>query len=427
MALQVEQVNERVAALVQAASAAASAGDWQHAEALWEGVRQLAPAHPQALYSLGVHAYQRGDTQAAIAYLDGARATSPGDPMIVLTIAVVKQAQGDVDGEWQAIAAALALDPYFLPGLLAKAEFLEARGKPRAAAGVYRDALKVAPPQPQWPAVLRRKLARASEAVEQDTLELEAQLRTALQVPRQSVNAALQGRWDEAAAIASGRSRPFHSQSNRLLIPRLPALPFHDPAAFPWVEALQEQTDAIAQELRAVMAADSSGFAPYIAYAPGQPVNQWKQLNHSPAWSAYPLWQHGQPVESHLQRCPATAAALASVDAAQIAGVCPNAMFSVLAPHTVIPPHHGETNARLVAHLPLIVPEGCSFRVGYDWRQWEIGKVLVFDDSIEHEAHNESAHARVVLIFDVWNPQLSEEERAMVNAMEATIARHRAG
>ncbi|WP_349657297.1 aspartyl/asparaginyl beta-hydroxylase domain-containing protein [Xanthomonas sp. 10-10] len=427
MAVKVGQVNERIAELAQEAGAAASTGDWQQAEALWQRVRQLAPTHPQALYSLGVHAYQRGDTQAAIAYLDGARAASPADPMVALTIAVVKQAQGDLDGEWQAIAAALALDPYFLPGLLAKAEFLEARGRPRAAAGVYRDALTVAPPQPHWPAVLRHKLARASRAVEHDTLELEAQLRTALQVPRQSVNAALQGRWDEAAAIAIGRSRPFHSQSNRLLIPRLPALPFHDPAAFPWVDAVQRQTDAIAQELRAVMAADSGGFAPYIAYAPDQPVNQWKELNHSLAWSSYPLWQHGQPVEAHLRKCPATAAALAAVDAAQIAGVCPNAMFSVLAPQTVIPPHHGETNARLVAHLPLIVPEGCSFRVGYDWRHWEIGKVLVFDDSIEHEARNESMQARVVLIFDVWNPQLSEEERAMVNAMEATIARHRAG
>lgn len=102
-------------------------------------------------------------------------------------------------------------------------------------------------------------------------------------------------------------------------------------------------------------------------------------------------------------------------------------MFSVLAPQTVIPPHHGETNARLVAHLPLIVPEGCSFRVGYDWRRWEVGKVLVFDDSIEHEARNESSRARVVLIFDIWNPLLTQEERGMVNAMETAIARYRAG
>ncbi|MEA5125339.1 aspartyl/asparaginyl beta-hydroxylase domain-containing protein [Xanthomonas floridensis] len=427
MAAQVEQLNARIAELMQQAGAEASAGRWQQAEQLWRQVRQLSPAHPQALYSLGVHAHQRGDALAALEFLQGARASSPADPMIVLTIAVVKQAQGDIDGEWQAISAVLIIDPYFLPGLLAKAAFLDARGRTRAAAGVYRDALKVAPPEPQWPAVLRRKLARASQAVEQDTLELEAQLRAVLHAPRASVDAALHGRWDEAAAIASGRSRPFHSQSNRLHIPRLPAVTFHDIAAFPWVAALQEQTAAITEELHAVMHGDREGFAPYIAYAAGQPVNQWQALNHSPAWSSYPLWQHGQPVQSHVQRCPVTAAALSLVDAARIDGVCPNAMFSVLAPHTVIPPHHGETNARLVAHLPLIVPEGCSFRVGFDWRRWEVGQVLVFDDSIEHEARNDSAQARVVLIFDVWNPLLSNEERAMVNAMETAIASHRAG
>ncbi|PPU31732.1 aspartyl/asparaginyl beta-hydroxylase domain-containing protein [Xanthomonas sp. CFBP 7912] len=427
MAVNVEQINVQIADLMREAGAAASAGDWPQAERLWGRVRQLAPDHPQALYSLGVHAYQRGDAPAALDYLVAAQASAPSDPMIVLTTAVVKQALGDIDGEWEAIAAALVLDPYFLPGLLAKGAFLEARGRSRAAAGVYRDALTVAPPQPQWPAVLRRKLAHASQVVEQDMLELEAQLHAALQAPRAAVDAALHGRWDEAAAIASGRCRPFHSQSNRLHIPRLPALPFHDPAAFPWIDAVQRQTSVIIEELQAVMEADSDGFAPYIAYAPGQPVNQWTALNHSPAWSSYPLWQHGQPVPVHLQRCPATAAALASVDTAQIDGVCPNAMFSVLAPHTVIPPHCGETNARLVAHLPLIVPDGCSFRVGHDWRRWEVGQVLVFDDSIEHEARNDSAQVRVVLIFDVWNPLLSNEERAMVNAMEAAIALHRAG
>ncbi|MBV6813506.1 aspartyl/asparaginyl beta-hydroxylase domain-containing protein [Xanthomonas campestris pv. passiflorae] len=424
---QVEQVNEQIAALIAQAGTAASAGQWQQAERLWGHVHQLAPAHPHALYSLGVHAHQRGDAVAALEYLMAARSSNPGDPMIVLTIAVVKQAQGDLDGQWQAIIAALALDAYFLPGLLAKAAFLEARGRPHAAAGVYRDALAVAPPEPQWPAVLRRKLLHAQQAVEQDTLELEARLRAALEIPRTSVDAALHGRWDEAAAIACGRTRPFHSQSNRLHIPRLPALPFHAEAAFPWIDELQRHTDAITHELRAVMDEDARGFAPYIAYGPDQPVNQWKDLNHSPAWSSYPLWAHGQPVEAHLQRCPATAYALSLVDAAQIDGVCPNAMFSVLAPHTTIPPHHGETNARLVAHLPLIVPEYCSFRVGYDWRRWEAGKVLVFDDSIEHEARNDSAQVRAVLIFDVWNPLLSQEERAMVNAMEAAIAAHRGG
>lgn len=94
-------------------------------------------------------------------------------------------------------------------------------------------------------------------------------------------------------------------------------------------------------------------------------------------------------------------------------------MFSVLAPHTHIPPHHGETNARLVVHLPLIVPEKCTYRVGFEHRRWAVGETLIFDDSIEHEARNDSDELRVVLIFDVWNPLLSPGDRDMVKRLSA--------
>jgi aspartyl/asparaginyl beta-hydroxylase (cupin superfamily) len=102
---------------------------------------------------------------------------------------------------------------------------------------------------------------------------------------------------------------------------------------------------------------------------------------------------------------------------AEIAGLCPNAMFSALAPHTEIPPHTGETNARLVVHLPLVVPEKCTYRVGFEHRVWREGELLIFDDTIEHTARNDSDELRVVLIFDVWNPLLAKEEREVVKAL----------
>ena len=91
-----------------------------------------------------------------------------------------------------------------------------------------------------------------------------------------------------------------------------------------------------------------------------------------------------------------------------IAGASPNAMFSLLAPRTLIPPHVGINNARLVCHLPLIVPEGCWFRVGAERRDWKPGEAFVFDDTIEHEASNPSDELRVVFIFDIWHPDLTE-------------------
>ena len=97
-------------------------------------------------------------------------------------------------------------------------------------------------------------------------------------------------------------------------------------------------------------------------------------------------------------------------------------MFSLLKPKTRIPPHTGVTNACLVTHLPLIVPEGCGFRVGNDTRQWVPGRAWVFDDTIEHEAWNDSDRLRVVLIFDVWHPHLSPPERALITALVTAMA-----
>ena len=92
-------------------------------------------------------------------------------------------------------------------------------------------------------------------------------------------------------------------------------------------------------------------------------------------------------------------------------------MYSLLKPATRIPPHTGVTNVRLVTHLPLVVPPGCGFRVGNDTREWIEGKAWVFDDTIEHEAWNESDRLRVVFIFDIWHPHLAPAERAMITAL----------
>jgi aspartyl/asparaginyl beta-hydroxylase (cupin superfamily) len=103
-----------------------------------------------------------------------------------------------------------------------------------------------------------------------------------------------------------------------------------------------------------------------------------------------------------------------------IPGAGPNAMFSLLAPHTTIPAHVGVNNSRLVCHLPLVVPEGCWFRVGAETRFWERGSAFLFDDTIEHEAANPSDQLRVVFIFDVWNPALSGIERSAIRQVIAT-------
>lgn len=414
-------MNAQLSSLVSAAGAAAAGGRWQEAERLWGQVHSLDRDNVQALFSLGVHAFQRGDSSTALDFLQQARVRAPRDPMILVTVGRVHREAGRPEQEWGAIIAALEIDPYFLPALLGKGEFLEQQRKPRAAAEVFRNVLKVAPVESGWPPALRRRLTHAREAVESDTAELLDYLGHRVAAQRAAVDQALAGRWDEAASILAGRTRPYHSHCNQLHVPRLPALTFYDDALFPWMRELESRTDVIKAELQEMLASRGEEFVPYIQYGPGDPVNQWDKLNHSRNWSGFHLYAHGEPVPEHLAQCPNTAEALALVDAVGIPGLCPNAMFSALAPGAHIPPHTGETNARLVAHLPLVVPEHCSYRVGYDWRQWREGKCWVFDDTLEHEARNDSDRVRVILMFDVWNPLLSIAEREMAAALAGAV------
>ena len=417
---------DELAGFIKAAGDAAAAGRWQDAERAWGQVLSREPGNVQALFSLGVHAFQRSDLKTALEMLDAARERAPRDPMILISLSRVHREAGNVDAEWQAVSMALAADPYFLPGLLGKAEFLERQGQAAMAASVFRDVLKVAPPEPEWLPALQRRLQHARDVVRRDTEDLFDFLRQRVAAQRDAVESVLRDRWDEAASIMAGRTRPYHSECNRLHVPRLPAISFYDDAMFPWMSELETRTDAIKAELQAMLVSRGEEFVPYIQYKPGDPVNQWDKLNHSRNWSGFHLYEHGQPVHEHLAQCPRTAEALALVDTVKIAGLCPNAMFSALVPGAHIPPHTGETNARLVAHLPLIVPGNCHFRVGYDWKQWREGKCWVFDDTLEHEARNDSNQLRVILMFDVWNPLLSLAERDMVTALSVAFNDYRA-
>ncbi len=405
--------------LVQTAGRLANEGRWPEAEATWQEVHRLDPAHPKALFGLGAHALQRGDLAVAISHLDAAVRAAPNDLLAWQTLAVARGRAGDAAGEIAAIEQALVVDAYFLPSLIAKAGFIERHGKPGAAAAAYANVLRVAPPESHWPEMLRPQLEHARAVVQRNSEAFSAFLAKRLEPLRSGLAPSETERWNESASIMAGLSKPYNVDCNQLHVPRLPAIPFFDRAHFPWAAAIEAKTDLIRSELLAVLAANQAEFEPYIAYRPGDPVNQWKELNHSLRWSTYQLWRGGVPSTDNLRRCPETAKALAELEMAEIGGLCPNAMFSALAPRTQIPPHHGETNARLVVHLPLIVPEGCSYRVGFERRKWKVGELLIFDDTIEHEARNDSDELRVVLIFDVWNPLLSVKERAMVQAMTA--------
>ena len=408
-----------VTQLAEQAMQSARSGRTEEAEKLWREILGAQPRHTQALRNLGTHAMQRGDTGEALKLLEAARLTAPTDLFVLLMLADARKTAGDADGEFEAIQWALAVDPLYVPALLKKGRWYECRNKDVRAGAAYADALRNSGPEAQWSGQFRVELGHARDYAERLSQKLHEHLSNELDDCDNELDAACAERWREAASVRAARSSPFVSESSQFHIPRLPAVPFFDRCEFPFLIGLERGVIKIRGEMANML--EQGQFQPYVAIRPDEPVNQWQELNHSARWSAFHLWKDGSPVEENLARCPVTAQLLQQVELCSLSGLCPSVFFSALAPNTRIPPHRGETNARVVGHLPLIVPDDCYQRVGFERRQWQEGECLVFDDTIEHESINDSGETRVVMVFDVWNPLLSAADRRMANALVKAV------
>jgi aspartate beta-hydroxylase len=213
-----------------------------------------------------------------------------------------------------------------------------------------------------------------------------------------------------------GEREIFPQQPAVFYYPYLAQRQFFERGEFGWAEELEAATPAIRDELVALVN-EGADFRPYVQDDAARPKRDFHGLNNDPQWTALYLWKDGKLVDEIARRCPRTVAALDKVPMSSIGARTPAVLFSKLEPGAHIPPHHGMLNCRLICHLPLIVPPGCWLRVGNETREWEEGKLLIFDDSIEHEARNPGGEIRIILLFDIWRPELSETERRAVSAI----------
>jgi len=384
--------------------------------------RALAPTNPDVLAAAGILTLRSGDASQARALIDEAVNLDPGNPRYLVNRAIVLRELKDQEGERQALDAALALDPYFFTANLQKGSLLELQGKRKQAATAYHAALSSLPRGVALPPALRPVLERAQQFVQAHFRELEELLSTRMAPLRERYSGVAQDRVDDCLAVFLGRKRVFNSQPTMTHFPRVPAVSFFERRDFPWIEKVEAATDDIRQELLQLLEARRQDFVPYVSHAPGVPLNQFRDLNNSLCWSALFLYQDGRSQQQHIDLCPRTMAALANAPLHEIPNRAPTVWFSRLEPKTRIPPHTGATNTRLIVHIPLIVPPGCGFRVGSEVREWRPGTALVFDDTIEHEAWNDSDEQRVVMIFDIWNPFLTPAERDLMTAATTGIA-----
>jgi aspartate beta-hydroxylase len=197
--------------------------------------------------------------------------------------------------------------------------------------------------------------------------------------------------------IANGNPARFRNPYQRpaMYFPFLAAKPVHernDNAAI-----LEKHAEVIRREYHSIQA--RLGSHPEGLVAKG-------------VWDIYKLYGAGAKHRANCQRCPVTTRVIESLPhCCDWIGL---AYFSVLQPGTHIRAHCGRTNARIRYHLGIETPDGAHLRVTDQTVSWERNKCLIFDDSFEHEVCHTGKHPRVVLVVDLWHPELLQQERELL-------------
>lgn len=315
----------------------------------------------------------------------------------------------------------LAAEPRNVRALIQRADLYAAGGDARSASSFYLMAIRSAPAT-GVPRELASELARAKAACERYAIEYRDYLLRSL-ATKGFDSGRSSARFSQSVDLILGQKRIYLQQPKYYYFPGLPQLQFYERSLFPWFDDVEAALPDIRAELDAIL--DEPGaFAPYVQGHANRPKKEELGMLNNPAWSAYYLWKNGEPVAENAARFPKTLHALRNVPLAHVPNRSPSILFSLLRPGAHIPPHNGLVNTRLICHLPVIVPGKCRFRVGNETRDWVEGKGWAFDDSIEHEAWNGSDRTRVILLFDVWRPELTEEERRLVVSLFEAIDAH---
>uniref|UniRef100_A0A4W6FSJ0 Aspartate beta-hydroxylase n=1 Tax=Lates calcarifer TaxID=8187 RepID=A0A4W6FSJ0_LATCA len=166
------------------------------------------------------------------------------------------------------------------------------------------------------------------------------------------------------------------------------------------VKTLERNWKTIRDEALAMMDQNTGVFIP-----------EEENLREKGEWGQYTLWQQGRKVGNACEGVPKTCSLLEKYPEAT---GCKRGQikFSVMQPGTHVWPHTGPTNCRLRMHLGLVIPkQGCKIRCTNQTREWEEGKVLIFDDSFEHEVWQDADSYRLIFIVDVWHPELTQYQR----------------
>jgi aspartate beta-hydroxylase len=404
--------------LIADAARARQAGDAAAESRALDAALALRPGDPRILNAQGMHALAARDFARARACFTNAARADPAEPALWINVATASRGLGDDESEQQAIEHVLDIDRQHFIAQLRMAELLARRGHSQSAAEYWSNVVRLALATQDRPPIVEDALGRGQAFLATHHATLSTAIDAALMPQIEALGPAAR-RFAACVDYSLGRRTIYQNQCAGVHFPFLPAEEFFNHAQFPWLPILEAQTDLITAEALALCAGNSGAIRPYVRMEKGLPDNKWSGLDHSLDWSACFLWEYGARNEPVCEACPITTKALTAIPQNHVPGKAPTAFFSILRPGAHIPPHTGVTNTRAIIHLPLVVPPACRFRVGGETREWQVGKAMAFDDTIEHEAWNDSESARIVLIFDVWNPYLTSEEQMLLSQLQA--------
>ncbi len=378
----------------------------------------MSAAEAEAAIRSGITALQRGNAKQAQQLFEEVIGRGSPLPPPWFPLAQACRHAGDHLAEEAALDKVLSDQPRNIGALIMKGVCRRQSGDDRAAVSFYKVALDAAAHAGRVAPMLAPELERIEGLCKAAEGEFERHLQEKLM--SEGITAGeCSSRFRDAIDIMLGKKEIYLQQPNSFYFPGLPQIQFYERSAFPWLAAVEDAAPAMQAELEAVIE-DEGAFKPYVEITPNRPQPS-NPLLGDPSWAAFYLWKSGVPVPENAERCPRTMEVLGHAPMPVIKGRSPMALFSRLRPGAHIKPHHGLLNTRLICHIPLVAPPNCRLRVGNEVREWQQGRALIFDDSIEHEAWNGSDRTRTVLLFEIWRPEIGEEERRALTIMFEAI------
>ena len=386
-------------------------GHFDAAETLYRQALAIDPEQPTALCYLGLLSIQRDRPEHGAELLRRAVLRDPeyAEAQHHLGTALLRLQRPEEALSQHERALSLAAD--YTDAICGRATSLRVLGRNDEAIAGYEQALRQAPDHAEAEAGLADALVIAGREREafvhyRNAASLDARMTAALD--RALVGFAT--RHPREAQIGMQRLNAFmkafilNQASPRMnRYPGLSSVPFHDPSRFPVTSALEAAFTTIRSEIEGLAAAEYS------------PELESHLMNHG-AWDVFNFYERGRRNETNRTRCPTISRIIDGHDTLRtLAGV---QYASRLSPGAHIRAHRGPTNIRMRCHLGIHVPDGdCAIRVGDQTQRWHEGRCLVFDDSFEHEAWNRTEDHRIVLIVDVWHPDLTPVEIAFLEGL----------